>query len=260
MKNFLLSILFTIFYEHAFSCQCIPPSLMETYQGSDFVAVVKILKSTPDPKNDTYRTVEIETINQYKGTPTKSLRVNTSAHSSCAFSIPVNSTWMVFARKEKNGVTGFGACSGSRRTEPAYDAVTHPRAAQNYQKNLEKMLAVLNYVKTNGLENANPYHLNINDIGLYDTTIFRGFENQNQFAVYELDINKDLSIGKITTLQEFDNPKLDQLFSEYLYKKACINNFRRKEIPTKTKLFVMFHYYPAQGNAPSSVSQHLWLW
>lgn len=260
MKHLLLSLLLTLFHGQALCCMCIPPPLMDTYQGSDFVAVVKILKSTPDPKDDSYRTVEIETINQYKATPTTSLRVNTSAHSDCAFSIPVNSIWLVFARKGENGVLGFGACSGSRRTEPAYDAVAHPRAAQNYQKNLETTVAVLSYLKTNELENSNPYHLNINDIGLYDTTIFRGFENQNKFAVYELDINEDLSIGKITTLLAFDNPKLDRLFSQYLYKKARVNSFRRKTIPTKTKLFVMFHYYTAQGNAPSSVSQDLWLW
>lgn len=232
---------------------------MDTYQGSDFVAVVKILKATPDPKNDTYRTVEIKTIDQYKGTPTKSLLVNIEAHTSCAFSIPENSTWLVFARKGEKGVLGFGACSGSRRIEPAYDAVAHPRAAQYYQKNLETTLAVLSYFRTNEWESSNPHHLNINDIGLHDTTIFRGFENQNKFAVYELDINEDLSIRKTTTLLAFDNPKLDRLFSQYLYKKARVNSSRRKTIPTKTKLFVMFHYYPAQGNAPSAVSQHLWV-
>ena len=145
MKNLLLSLLLTLSYVQAFGCECILPLLTDAYQESDFVAVVKILKSTPDPKDDSYRTVEIKTINQYKGTPTTSLRVNTSAHSDCAFSIPINSTWLVFARKGENGVLGFGACSGSRRTEPAYDAVAYPRAAQNYQKNLETIVAVLSY-------------------------------------------------------------------------------------------------------------------
>ena len=63
MKNLLLSLLLTLCYGQALCCMCIPPPLMYTYQGSDFVAVVKILKSTPDPKDDSYRTVEIETIN-----------------------------------------------------------------------------------------------------------------------------------------------------------------------------------------------------
>jgi hypothetical protein len=263
MKN-ILSFFFALVSIQAFGCECIPAPLLYYYQKSDFVAAVKVVEITLDREHHSsegdYHYLNIEIVQLYKGKEVPFIRVNTASETSCAFEVPKGSTWLVFASMGDNDIPVFGSCSGSKPTEPYYDMVKYPRAAQNYQQDLEKTLAVLHYMKTNGLENANPYHLNINDIGLYDTTIFRGFENQNQFAVYELDVNEDLSIGKIITLQAFDNPKLDQLFSEYLYKKARVNNSRRKEIPTKTKLFVIFHYYPANGNAPSSVSQHLWLW
>ncbi len=227
---------------------------MENYQRSEFVAVVKILKVTPDPNNDTYHTLEIETLNRYKGEASTLLRINTYANTSCAFSIPENTTWLVFASMGDNNILGFGPCSGSQQIDRYLEDARYPRAAANYKRSLDLKQEVLSYLKKNELVEVNPYNLTLFDIGIHETTTFKGFDNQNRFAVYELDVNEDLSIDKVTALQSFDNPKLAQLFSEHLRKNARINNKFRKSIPTKTKLIMIYYYYPAEGNDQSFVS------
>lgn len=250
MKN-ILYFLFTILSIQAFGCKCAFPILIENYQRSDFVAVVKILKVTPDPQDEAYHTLEIEPIHLYKGKEYSIMKVNTFANTSCAFSLPEGSTWLVFAKLGNEGVPGFGACSGSQQIHRAVDAVKHSTAAE---KGIDLKLEVLSFLKKNELEDSNPYNLNLFDTGIPNTTIFRGFDNHNRFAVYELDINKDLSIDKITALREFDNPKLAQLLSEYLRKNARVNNTYRKGIPTKTKLVAVFYYYTTEGKAASFLS------
>ena len=85
--------------------------------------------------------------------------------------------------------------------------------------------------------------------------MFSGFEHQNKFAVYELNVDEDLSIGKITTLQSFDNPRLAQSFTAYLRKNARLNPTTRTEKHTKTKMVVIFHYYSTEGKAASFVNR-----
>jgi hypothetical protein len=253
--NRLLFLYFTLFSIQVLGCHCSFSTLIENYQRSDFVAVVKILKVTPDPKNGTYHTVEVETLNRYKGAATTLLRINTYAHTSCAFSIPKNTTWLVFASMGDNGVPGFGACSGSQQLHHMVDTGKRLTAVEHYGEPVDLQLEALSYLKEYGLVEVNSYNLNLVDLKLNKSIMFKGFENQNQFAVYELDVNEDLSIGKITSLRSFDNPELAQLFTRYLQKNARINPTTRKGIPTKTKLIVLFQYYSTKGKAASLMNQ-----
>jgi hypothetical protein len=251
----ILCFLFTLVSVSAFGCRCGFPKLMENYERSDFVAVVKIIKVTPDLKNETYLTLEIEPIEVYKGKEYAFMRVNTFANTSCAFSLPLGSTWLVFTQVEDNGVPGFGPCSGSQQIHRNVNAVNKPTTAEVYGKAVDLKLAVLSFLKNNGLENFNPYGLNLFDLKIQNSIMFKGFENQNKFAVYELDVNEDLSIKKITALQEFENPKLAQLFVRYLQKNARVSNITRTGTPTSSKLILVYYYYPSESKGLGFVSQ-----
>ncbi len=104
------------------------------------------------------------------------------------------------------------------------------------------------------MESYNPYHLALFSLGGCDENM-RGFENQRRFAVYELDVNEDLSIEKIKARQEFDNADLARRLLECVRENARINTTTIKGIPTKTKLFIIYYYYPVEGNDQSFVSR-----
>lgn len=249
--NRLFFLCLALFSIQAFGCKCSYPLLTDNYQRSDFVAVVKILKVTPDPKNEAYHTLEIEPIHVYKGKDASLLNVNTFANTSCAFSVPEGSTWLVFAKVGTNAIPGFGPCSGSEQIHRNLNAVRYP--AEGYEKDVDLKLAILTYLKENGLVDTNPYDLYLSDLKLFNIIMFSGFEHQNQFAVYELDVNEDLSIGKLTTRQSFDNPQLAESFTAYLRKNARLNPTAHKGIPTKTKLVLIFQYHSTEGKAASFV-------
>lgn len=247
MKN-ILFFLFTLVSIQALGFECIPAPLLYYYQESDFVAVVKVVE-VKFTRNREHQQLKIEIVQLYKGEEVPSIRVNTASK----FYVAESSTWLVFAKAGTNGVPVFGSCSGSQQIDRTFDTVTYPKADNNYKKRIELKMEVLSFMKKNKLENSNPYRLNLPDVGIYSDTTFQNFENQNRFAVYEVNVNENLSVGKITTLQAFDNPKLDQLLSERLRKHTRIYT-SRKEIPTKTKFVVIFYYYPAARNDPSFIS------
>ncbi len=248
-----LCLLLTLWSISALGCHCSYPILSENYQESEFVGLVKISKVTPDPDNSTFLNLQIDLLNLYKGKETTTMRVNTAANSSCAFLVPEGSTWLVFAKLGSDGIPGFGACSGSQELN-RFDSIQYPKAASNDKRSIELKLATLDFLKKNNLESFNPNHLTLFSLGGCDENI-RGYENQRRFAVYELDVNEDLSITKITARQEFDNADLAHHVSECLRKNARINTTRIKGIPTKTKMFVIYYYYPAEGNDPSFVGR-----
>ncbi len=258
----VLCFLFALLSFQTFGCICMTVPLMDYYGHSAFIATVKVTEVTLDREHGTlegdYHSLKVEIIQLYRGKAVPSIRVNMASNSSCAFEVPKGSTWLIFASMGDNDVPVFGACSGSLQIDRDLEDARYPRAAANYKKKIELKQEVLSYLKNNELERVNPYNLTLFGIGieLHKTTAFRGFDNQNRFAVYELDVNEDLSIDKITALQSFDNPKLAQLFSEQLRKNARVNNTFRKSIPTKTKLIVFYYYYPAVGNDQSFVSRY----
>jgi hypothetical protein len=254
----ILCVLFALLSFEALGCICMTVPLMDYYGQSAFIATVKVTEVTPDrehrsPEGD-YHYLKVEVVQLYKGKAVPFIRVNMASNSSCAFEV-LKSTWLIFASMGDNDVPVFGACSGSLQIDRDLEDARYPRAAANYKRSLELKQEVLSYLKKNELEKVNPYNLTLFDIGLHKTNAFKGFDNQNRFAVYELDINEDLSIEKITALQSFDNPKLAQLFSEHLRINARVNTTFRKSIPTKTKLIVFYYYYPAVGNDLSFVSR-----
>ncbi len=247
MRNILFLLLILVPVQ-AFGFECVPAPLLYYYQQSDFVAIVKVVEVTPGHE---HQQLKIEIVELYKGKEVPSIRVNTASK----FYVAGGSTWLVFARKEKNGVPVFGSCSGSKQIDRVFDSVQYPNDANNYKRRIDLKLAVLSFLKNNKLENSNPYDLNLPDVGIYRDTTFQNFENQNRFAVYEVAVNEDLSIEGITTLQAFDNPKLDELLSERLRKHTRIHT-SRKELPTKTKFVVIFYYYPAEKKDPSFVGDY----
>lgn len=78
----ILCLLLALWSVPAAGCHCFPPILSENYQDSEFVALVKILKATPDPKSSTYLILEIDLLNLYKGEATSTMRINTMANTS----------------------------------------------------------------------------------------------------------------------------------------------------------------------------------
>ncbi len=103
----ILCLLLALWSVPAAGCHCSPPILSENYQDSEFVALVKISKATPDPKSSTYLILEIDLLNLYKGEATSTMRINTMANTSCAFTMPEGSTWLVFAKLGQNKIPAF---------------------------------------------------------------------------------------------------------------------------------------------------------
>lgn len=249
----ILCLLLALWSIPTLGCHCSFPILAESYQESEFVALVKISKATPDPKKSTYFNVEIELLNLYKGKAFSAMRVNIMANTSCAFTLPESSTWLVFAKLDQNGIPDFGACSGSQELNE-YDPVKYPKASINRKESIELKLLTLDYLKESNLDSFNPNHLTLFPSKDCDLNI-KGFENQSRFAIYELDINEDLSIEKITVNREFDNPELAQILLKCLHKNARIYAPGNKETSAKTKMFIIYYYYPAEGNDQSFVSR-----
>jgi len=240
--NHILFFLFTLLPVQALGFECIPAPLLYYYQESDFVSVVKVV-GVKFTQNREHQQLKVEIVQVYKGKEVPFIRVKTASK----FYVAEGSTWLIFASMGDKGVPTFGYCSGSQQIDQ------YPNAAKNYKRHIDLKLEVLSFLKKNKLENSNSYQLNLPDVGIHTDTIFQNFENQNRFAVYQVDVNEDLSLGKITTLQAFDNPKLDQLLSERLRKYDHIYT-NRESIPTKTKLVVIYYYHPAGGNHPSYIS------
>ena len=221
-----------------------PMNITERISTSDFIAKVKIKKIWLDSKNKKFHNIEIEVLDLYKGISTKKMKIYSAQMTSCAFLTPENTTWLVFASKDKDGILSFGFCSGS----------------QNLDKNLssvQRKMQMLKYLKSQkiSMTSKNNVAFVINSDSLKK---FNGLtESKNNFALYEIVINKDLSIKSVKPIKEFQTNGINNEILEILKTKSKVYPRNRESaISEEEKIIIPLFYYPKEKNDKSFISPY----
>lgn len=254
MRQFTI-IPFLFFSLKIFACDCAERSLLQKIQNSDFIGIVKILKISPDKENHDYHNIQIELKSIYKGPQIASLKILSVLNSSCAFYAPENSIWLIFATYGKNKILSFDRCSGSLEIDRKIVSRKYPNAESNYNKMISMKIEVLEFLKMKNIQSTNPYNLEISYCQNW-WTAFKGYNIQNKFAVYEVLINRDLSINKIVPLQEFDNHKLAIKMLNCIKNNLVFYNKHSTILPDQSKLILVYYFYPAENKYLSFISQY----
>lgn len=239
---------------NVFACECIYVPLVSRIQISDLIAKVKVVKVTGEPKDVDYQDAEIEILELYKGNKTNAIKIHSGFNSMCRTDYPANSTWVVFANKDEAGNIVIRQCSGSMQLDQQIDAFKYPNAASNLTKTINRKVAVLEYFKTNNLVNPNEYHLELRSIEP-NKDHFKGFQGtKDDFAVYEITVEKNLALTEIKALKAFGNKDLSDSLWNYLQSNKNIDTRKITEIKKRTKLIVVFYFYPSDKTYESFIS------
>ena len=243
MKKTFLTVLI-IFSCKIFACGCLPQKLINRYANSDFVATVNVLNITSDSKMDNYLIVKFELIDLYKGKSISSIRIRRNK-SMCNVYTPKNTKWLILANKDKNGILSFGYCSGIKQLDKKFDSLKHhPNAEKHHQNSLNLKLQLLKYLKNNKIEPKNEYLL-FTDIPNEALKNLKknGIVNE-KFALFEVNVNSDLSILNVKPLKEFDNEKLNNILPTFIRQNINISMSQKVDkIPQPTKIIIPIYHY-----------------
>lgn len=255
--KYILLIILTFYAQQLFACECESEQFMNLFTRSDFIATARILEITPDSENENRHYSKIEIIDLYKGEHITNLIIYSNLNSSCAFLPPENSLWLLFANKNKNGEVGIGFCSGSQQMDRKFKNDRNSRADKNHKKSNNRKIQFLEYLKSVAIEPKNEFELGF----LIEPGSLKKFNNiavkGDRFALYELTINKDLSIKTVKALKEFDNEKLKADLLQSVFENIKIYHPKsEKEIKNETKIIIGLHYYEADKKYESFISQH----
>lgn len=239
--------------KYTFSCDCVITPLLEKYQRSDFVAKIKILKVKQDDNNKDYHDIDFELINLYKGESINKIKIASVINTSCSFLPSENTTWLIFASIDRNGFLSSGACSGNEQIDQAFDLVMYPNLDIKYKKSIDLKLEVLDYLKSKKNSFDNKFKLTPTNLRpcLDD---LKGYEEKNSFAVYQVIVNRDLSIKKIKVLMRFKNTSLSKKLKVCLRENMKISAQNMKVIPEKAKMTIIYFYYSFDKNNQSFIS------
>lgn len=252
MKRLLACFLMLISIE-AFGCSCAFTPLLEKHQRSQFIATAKIVKIVQDNKNEDYHDIDIELISLYKGESRNKLKVISVLNSSCSFFPSENTTWLIFASEDHKGFLSFGFCSGSEQIDRQFDLVKYPNLDLKYKKSMDVKLEVLDFIKRKKIEVDNKFKLITSNYRICSDDL-KGFNEKGRFAVYELDVNQNLSIENIRILKRFKNKVLSKKLTACLRENLKMITKNVNAIPEKTKITLIYFYYSAEKENPSFVS------
>lgn len=240
----LLVILLLFFSNLHFACSCLPMNINERISTSDFIAKVKIKKIWPDSENKNLSNIEIEILELYKGVSIKRMKIYSAQMTSCSFFTPENTTWLVFASKDKDGILKFGFCSGS----------------QNIDKNFnssQRKIQLLKYLKSEKINMKSKtdvaYIINSDFLKKFNGVT----EPKNNFALYEIAINKDLTIKSVKAIKEFQSQEINNEIVEILKTKSKVfAKNRESKITQEEKIIIPLFYYPKEKNNKSFISPY----
>ena len=254
MKSFILIVSFFI-CSTSFACECIKDILVHNFQKSAFVEKIKILKVSKPTADGEYQDATIEVLELYKGKKITTIKIQSSLNTDCNLIVDENTNWLVFAQINRSGILQFDLCSGSMQLDRKMNSIDYPNAQANYIKELNQKIAVLQFFKTKQIAQPNEYNLYLKyNERLHD--VFKGYEGESQKnAVYQLTVEKDLSISKIKALQEFDNQRLSKALLAYLKEKAKVNTHNISAIKKRTQLILVYYFYPAEKEYQSFISE-----
>ncbi|MES2829766.1 MAG: hypothetical protein V4687_16530 [Bacteroidota bacterium] len=235
-KSILLLIVSLLFASYnSIACKCGVQPIEESFERSDFVAIIKLTNVKPDSKNTALHNADVKILTLYKGEQLKKIRIYSDLTSSCSFLPSENSTWLVYASKFE-GIIGIGYCSADE-------------VADNSHFKLKQLS--LDFLKTHRNLAINPSRLNYYISNLKS---LKGYKNKNKMAVHQVYINSDLTIGKIKSIQKFENARLNTDYITVLKKSL---NIKHNEPLNKPTLITIICYYYEEKGQPSFVSQYL---
>lgn len=233
------------------ACTCGSLYMTEKYQNSDFIATAKILSVEPNPTDKQTHFIEIEILNLFKGSRVTKLLLDSRLNSSCAFMVSVNSTWLLFAKKDSQGFLMFGNCSNCEQIDRY---ANQPAYRERHIKRINRKLEFLNFIKKNQLIVEDKYNLTLYHAN-NDTDSLRGFDEKESFAVFEVIISSNLSIKSVSVIKPFSNRELSQKIVECLSNNSLIGNRKETSMPEETKIILAYFYYASDGKHPSFVTQ-----
>lgn len=242
--NVLLFLAFLLISAQAFACSCSTSPLTARFQESQLVAKVKFLDIRQDPADEDYHDARIQVLALYKGVGVTEIKIHSQLMSSCAFLPEVNSTWIIFAA-EWQGKLSFHFCSGSFDLGRTFDNSRYPEAEKNYRDETQLKEQVLEFFRLHHITHPHTSQLSISMKGLDSLT---GFKNSNRFAVFQLNMNTDLSISKITSLRRFRNNKLHKAVLDIIKNSEVNVGLPEGTTPTQPSLVIVVVYYYPQRN------------
>lgn len=243
-----------IFISNAgFACECIYNTLLNHFQHSDFVAKVKVLKVSEATADGEYQDAIIEVLELYKGNKISTIKINASLNTSCNLIIPENSTWLVFANTNQAGFLAFGLCSGSMYLDRKINSNDYPKFKANRINKINQKISVLQFFAAKHINQPNEFDLRLNR---QLRGLFEGYEGEvRSNAVFQLTVEKNLSISKIKVLKEFDNQQLSKELLKYLKGNIKISSKNNSGINKRTQLIVVYYFYPAEKEYRSFISE-----
>ena len=254
MKKAIL-ISFLLIANYSFSCECSIVKLIDRFQKSEFIAKVKIIKVSEYNAENYYQNAEIEIIDLFKGSKINNIKISNNLRSSCGLYVPENSVWLIFAQIDNNGNLSFGYCSGSKQIDKNMVSKEYPNAEKNRKNSIERKLSVLKFLSSQNTKNTNEYNLILTYSKACEND-FKGYEVQKtKFAVYEITIEKDLTISTIEPLQEFDNKQLSEEILKCMKENLKVDNRKISEIDNPTKVGMIYYYYEAGKEYKSFISE-----
>jgi hypothetical protein len=241
----------------SFACSCASATLLEHFQHSDFVAKVKVLKVSEATSDGEFQDATIEVLELYKGNKITTIKIYARLRTDCNLIVPENSTWLVFAKTNQSGFLSFGLCSGSMHLDRKINSNDYPNLETNWINKINQQISVLQFFAANHINQPNEFDLRLNR-QLRDsiTDLFKGYEGEvRSNAVFQLTVEKNLSISKIEALKEFDNQQLSKELLKYLKGNIKISSQNNSGINKRTQLIVIYYFYPAEKEYRSFISE-----
>ena len=236
-----------------FACVCISNTLLNDFQHSDFVAKVKVLKVSEATADGEYQDAIIEVLELYKGNKISTIKINASLNTSCNLIVPENSTWLVFANTNQAGFLAFGLCSGSMYLDRKINSNDYPNLEAKWINEINQKISVLQFFAAKHINQPNEFDLRLNR---QLRGLFEGYEGEvRSNAVFQLTVEKNLSISKIKVLKEFDNQQLSKELLKYLKGNIKISSKNNSGINKRTQLIVVYYFYPAEKEYRSFISE-----
>lgn len=254
MKNTIF-ISFLFITNYVFSCQCMTLKLIDRFQKADFIAEVKIIKVSEYNSENYYQSADVEIIELFKGSRINNIKISNNLRSSCGLFVPENSVWLIYAQTDHNGNLSFGYCSGSIQIDKIVISKKYPNAEKNRKKSIEQKLSVLKFLSAQKIKTINEYNLRLTYSKACEND-FKGYEvHKIKFAIYEVYIEKDLTISKIEPLQEFDNKQLSEEILRCMKENLKVDNRKISKILDTTKIEMIFYYYESDKGYKSFISE-----
>jgi hypothetical protein len=149
----------------------------------------------------------------------------------------------------QDGMLSFGQCSGSLQTDRTFIPPYDTRGPKNYRKSIELKEEILEYLRDHNI-NPNPHDLTVSNSALQS---IRGYKNKTNFAVFQIDVNADLSIAGIKVLKKFQNGALNRAVIKKM-KANTTFGLRERKLTEPVQFTIFCYFYEGTPASKSSVS------